>query len=102
MSAASIVYNQSANVGRSFISYCKPRKHQQVLEFLKATISQLRPDLQKMDPDMLRDIHNSVAHVHDVSSQAGPKRFALQNCSDEEILERCNNASQLGLLFETV
>lgn len=86
----------------SFISYCKPRKHQQALEFLKATISQLRPDLQKLDPALLRHIHNSVAHIHDTSSQADPKRVVLQDCSDEEVRERCNSASQLGQSFAAV
>lgn len=86
----------------SFISYCKPRKHQQALEFLKATICQLRPDLQKLDPALLRRIHDSVAHIHDSSPQADPKRVALQDCSDEEVRERCNNASRLDQSFATV
>lgn len=54
-----------------------------------------------MDPELLRHIHNIVAHINDMSSQADPKRVMLQDCSDEEIRERCNNASQLGLVFET-
>lgn len=95
-------HNQTTNARCSFISHCKPREHQQALGFLKDILSQLRPNYQGFDSELLHHIQKSVAHLDDLSSQANPKRVALQDCMDEEIRKRYINASRLGLLFETV